>query len=101
MNSTTHVIVGADIWLEGTTKFREFLSRDIITETKIIGGKPELEQTDKNIKAAGPHAITWIRSSASPPAPNVLYVVPTFGWVRIVDDKGDRSSWRRGGGLRI
>jgi len=90
-----------EYWLEGTTKFREFLSRDIITETKIIGGKPELEQTDKNIKAAGPHAITWIRSSASPPAPNVLYVVPTFGWVRIVDDKGDQSSWRRGGGLRI
>lgn len=90
-----------EYWLEGTTKFREFLSSDILTETKIIDDKPELRQTDKNIKATGPHAIAWIPSSAPPPTPNVLYVVPTFGWVRAVDYKGDESRWRRGGGLRV
>ena len=48
---------------------------------------------------AAPRAVTWIPSSAPPPAPKVLYVVPTFGWAREVDEHGTLSSWRRGGGL--
>ena len=35
------------------------------------------------------------------PAPEVLYVVPTFGWVRGKTTQGTLTSWRRGGGLRV
>jgi hypothetical protein len=45
--------------------------------------------------------VTWIPSSAPPPAPDVLYVVPTFGWARSRNEQGDDLSWRRGGGLRV
>ena len=48
----------------------------------------------------GPKVRTWIPCSAPPPAPEVLYVVPTFGWVRS-GDAASKSSWRRGGGLRV
>ena len=55
----------------------------------------------KHIKVVGPRKVAWIPSSASPPAPEVLYVVPTFGWVRTANAQGNPSSWRRGGGLRV
>ena len=79
--------------LQATSKFREFLPATILTDA----GVP----TEKNIEITGPRSMTWIPSSAPPPAPDVLYIVPTFGWVRSQDDKGRRSSWRRGGGLRV
>lgn len=82
--------------LEATSCFREFMPRDVLTE-EIAGVR---EATDKNIKVAGPTLRTWIPSSAPPAAPDVLYVVPTFGWVRS-QTGGRRSSWRRGGGLRV
>ena len=40
-------------------------------------------------------------SSAPPPAPAVLSVVPTFGWVRSRGADATAKSWRRGGGLRV
>ena len=83
-------------WLEGTTKFREFLPGTLLTKTT----GSETEPTEENIKVTGPEEITWIESSAPPPPPEILYVVPTFGWVRSEDDAGKRS-WRRGGGLRV
>jgi hypothetical protein len=81
---------------EATTKFREFMPATILTE--LVGGN--LETTDKNIKVSGDTLRTWIPSSAPPPAPEVLYVVPTFGWVR-AENEGKKTSWRRGGGLRV
>ncbi|HET9706603.1 MAG TPA: hypothetical protein VFP85_21330 [Vicinamibacterales bacterium] len=81
---------------EATTKFREFLPATILTET--VGS--DVQPTDKNIKVSGKTLRTWIPNSAPPPAPEVLYVVPTFGWVRM-DNQGTKSSWRRGGGLRV
>ncbi len=57
--------------------------------------------TDANIKVTGPRQVTWIPNAAPPPAPKVLYVVPTFAWRREVDEHGILSSWRRGGGLRV
>jgi hypothetical protein len=58
---------------------------------------------DDNIKVQGDKVITWIPNSASPPAPEVLYVVPTFGWDRPSNKVGEESisSRRRGGGLRV
>jgi hypothetical protein len=85
-----------EYWLDATSQFREFMPPDILTE--MVNGKPE--PTDKNIKVTGPTARTWIPNSAPPPAPHVLYVMPTFGWVRS-SNQGNQSSWRRGGGLRV
>lgn len=86
-----------EYWLEGTTRFREFLPKEILTEEVADESLP----TEKNIKVTGPRLVTWIPSSAPPPAPEVVYVVPTFGWERSVDDEGNQRSWRRGGGLRV
>jgi hypothetical protein len=85
-----------EYWLDATTKFREFMSNDLLT--KKVGGKRV--PTDEKIKVTGPKERTWIRNSAPPPAPEVLYVVPTFGWVRTADAQS-KNSWRRGGGLRV
>lgn len=82
--------------LSATSKFREFMPAGLLTET--VG--TETVPTEKNIQVVGPKVRTWIPSSAPPPAPDVLYVVPTFGWVRSFGGP-DKSSWRRGGGLRV
>jgi hypothetical protein len=81
-----------EYWLEGTTKFREFMPPGLLLKKD--------EPTEENINVVGKRRVDWIKSSASPPAPEVLYVVPTFGWVRS-SDKNTRNSWRRGGGLRV
>lgn len=86
-----------EYWLEATTKFREYLPADLLTEP--VDGAPT--PTEEHIKVVGPRRVSWIPSSAPPPAPAVLYVVPTFGWVRSTDAQGNASSWRRGGGLRV
>lgn len=86
-----------EYWLEASTRFREFLPSELLTTMQNGKAVP----TDEKIKVIGPRKVTWIPSSAPPPAPQVLYVVPTFGWKRAVDDTGALSSWRRGGGLRV
>ena len=83
-----------EYWLEATTSFREYLERTLLVDGS---GEP----TDEHIKVTGPKIVAWIPSSAPPPAPDVLYVVPTFGWTRTTDAEGRQTSWRRGGGLRV
>jgi hypothetical protein len=83
-----------EYWLEATTSFREYLPSGLLTGSN---GKP----TDEHIRVAGPKLVAWVPSSAPPPAPDLLYVVPTFGWVRTPESEGRLSSWRRGGGLRV
>jgi hypothetical protein len=84
---------------DATTKFREFMQRDILTNP--VGADPDDRvPTDEHIKVTGSTLRTWVPSSAPPPAPEVLYVVPTFGWVR-GKDQDTLTSWRRGGGLRV
>src|SRR5262249_42514680 len=85
-----------EYWLEATTKFREFMPAGLLTE----GVKGATPTTEAKIKDVGPKVRTWIPCSAPPPAAEVLYVVPTFGWVRS-GDEASKSSWRRGGGLRV
>ncbi len=85
-----------EYWIEATTKFREFMPANLLTE--FVG--TETRQTEEHIRVVGPKTRTWIPCSAPPPAPEVLYVVPTFGWVRSGDET-TRSTWRRGGGLRV
>ncbi len=82
--------------LSATTSFREYMPPSILT---VPLGDTAVE-TDEHIKVTGKKLVQWIPSSSPPPAPEVLYVVPTFGWVRTeTDDR--KSSWRRGGGLRV
>jgi hypothetical protein len=89
-----------EYWMVGTTRFREYLPQDVLVDA----GKP----TEKNISISVdsvvpslPRHVTWVPSSAPPPAPSVLYVVPTFGWVEGEADDGRVTRWRRGGGLRV
>ena len=86
-----------EYWLEATTRFREYMTTDILT--KPVGD--DRIPIDDHIKVIGPRVRTWVRSSAPPPAPGVLYVVPTFGWTTQKDAEGHQSRWRRGGGLRV
>lgn len=82
--------------LEATTRFREYMPTDLLT--KVVAGAPV--ETDDNIKVAGPPVVNWIPSSSPPPAPRVLYVVPTFGNTNTRTAQGE-THWRRGGGLRV
>jgi hypothetical protein len=86
-----------DYWLEATTRFREYMPTDVLTKKQ--GGKTV--PSDEQIKVVGRRVTTWIPSSAPPPAPEVLYTVPTFGWIRTDDGQGGKRSWRRGAGLRV
>jgi hypothetical protein len=45
-------------------------------------------------------AIGFVPNSAPPPPPDVVYVMPTFGWSRSSSETQERS-WRDGGGLRV
>lgn len=85
-----------EYWLEATTRFREYMPAEVLLE----GVGDEQKLTDKNIKVIGDRAVTWIPNSAPPRAPDVLYVVPVYEWVRTAEGK-TRKSWRRGGGLRV
>ena len=77
-----------EYWLQATTKFREYLPAKLASD-------------EQKITVVGNRRVTWIPSSAPPPAPEVLYVVPTFGWSRSRGEDGNASSYRRGGGLRV
>jgi hypothetical protein len=82
-----------EYWLKATTRYREYLDKTQLTKNNV--------PTDEHTVVTGPRAVTWIPSSAPPPTPKILYVVPTFGWVRGTDGEGNRHSMRRGGGLRV
>lgn len=83
--------------LDATTKFREFLPESALFE----GVGVARHATEKNIRVEGSTTVGWVPNSAPPPAPDVLYVVPTFGWSRSHVPGGDASTLRRGGGLRV
>ncbi len=70
-----------------TTRFREFFHPDITADAD-------------NIEHPGAEVELSIPSSARPAPPNVLYVIPTFGWEEQQDENRTRRT-RRGGGLRI
>lgn len=73
-----------------TTRFKEYLG---FTDEQIDSGEKVITRTSEPFEVD-------ILNSARPAAPEVLYVIPTFGWER--EDK-TRSvvSRRRGGGLRV
>ncbi|GAA3894709.1 hypothetical protein GCM10022276_12300 [Sphingomonas limnosediminicola] len=44
--------------------------------------------------------VGFVPNSAPPPAPDIVYVIPTFGWTRR-SVSGEQRSYRDGGGLRV
>ena len=81
--------------VEATTRFREYMPAALLTDPNDAD-----KTTDKHIKISSERVVDWIENSSPPPAPDVLYVIPTFGWTRD-EGKSGKSSWRRGGGLRV
>lgn len=75
--------------LTGTTRFSKFLPEPLQDPARA----DELTVTSAE-------AIGFVPNSAPPPAPDVVYVIPTFGWSRSGNESEDRS-WRDGGGLRV
>lgn len=75
---------------EATTRFREYMP-------EAIKAVPD----NAAIKVVSDPQTVWAANAAQPPAPEVLYMVPTFGWSRDRIGTGGRTSWRGGGGLRI
>ena len=73
--------------LDAATRYREYMP-------------PAIAADENLIKVTSPEATAWVPSSAAPPAPKLLYVIPTFGWVRTAD-AGETRSWRSGGGIRV
>ncbi len=73
--------------LDAMTRYKEFFEEPIRID-------------EQKQKVTSPVRTGWAPNSAPPPPPSILYVVPTFGWVRT--NKGGRaSSLRAGGGLRV
>jgi hypothetical protein len=72
-----------------TTRFREFMPGDI-----------RESPNGEAMTVVSQPARLWVPSSASPPAPGILYVVPTFGWTG-GGGGGEQRRWRHGGGLRV
>lgn len=75
--------------LEATTRFREYMPQAM---RNAPGGTP--------VKVVSEDVRVWVPNAAPPPPPQVRYVVPTFGWSR-GGSGGEKTSWRRGGGLRV
>ncbi len=73
--------------IDATTRFREFMPSSISSD-------------EKQLKVTSAEVRTWIPNAAPPSPPNLLYVVPTFGWGRTTSG-GQTSSMRAGGGLRV
>ena len=73
--------------LDASTRFREFMDAT-------IRAKPCLQTRTSETKQI------WVPNSAAPPPPQVVYVVPTFGWSQSASG-GETRSWRAGGGLRV
>ncbi|HEY0928503.1 MAG TPA: hypothetical protein VGE27_01185 [Gemmatimonas sp.] len=82
--------------LLATTRFREYVPAPVTP-----GRLPEAQPDAERLTVAGNVERVWAPNTAPPPAPEVLYVMPTFGWSRSKRNDGDQTSWRRGSGLRV
>lgn len=93
--------------LVGTTRFREYVPAEVTPREPRDPREPrepleprQSQDTDRLTVTSETERV-WALSSAPPPAPEVLYVMPTFGWSRKTDGNGKHTSWRRGSGLRV
>jgi hypothetical protein len=89
-----------EYWTVGTSRFREYLQHGLLVDAGVPSEKNISISVD-TVTPRQPRHVTWVPSSAPPPAPSVLYIVPTFGWIESDTADGRASRWRRGGGLRV
>jgi len=82
--------------LVATSRFREYMPKNPPAKGPLAS-----VGTEAGLTVAGPGQTTWALASAAPPAPEVLYVVPTFAWTRATEANGKQTSNRRGLGLRV
>ncbi|WP_309672735.1 hypothetical protein [Gemmatimonas sp.] len=88
--------------LVGTSRFPEYVPAPVQTpDPREPRGLPAGERDAERLTVTSAVERVWAPSSAPPPAPEVLYVVPTFGWTRASREDGRQTSWRRGSGLRV
>ncbi|MBE0585685.1 MAG: hypothetical protein IH612_18235 [Desulfofustis sp.] len=73
--------------LEAPTRFKEFMP-------------PAIRQNPGAMTVVSDPHDAFVENSAIPPVPEVVEVVPTFGWTRTANSKRT-SSFRSGGGLRV
>jgi len=71
--------------MDAISRFREFF-------------EPAVRDSETDMMITSAPKTQWVKSSARPPAPVVLYAVPTFGWF---DEKGEVTASRRTGGIRV
>jgi hypothetical protein len=71
--------------IDAISRFREFFELP-------------LRDSETDMKITSAPRTQWVKSSARPPAPVVLYAVPTFGWFA---EKGEVNASRRTGGIRV
>lgn len=71
--------------IDAISRFREFFELP-------------LRDSDTDMKITSDDKTQWVKSSARPPAPAVLYAIPTFGWF---NETGDVNASRRTGGIRV
>ena len=86
----------------GDTRYRRVGYR-LAATTRFTRFLPAALQDPANaadLTVTSDEAIGFVPNSAPPPAPDVVYVIPTFGWSRSGGDTHERS-WRDGGGLRV
>jgi len=82
----------------GDTKHR-WVKYHVVGTTRYREHFPTLAGDPKNLTLDGPETgLVNIPSSARPPVPQLLYVIPTFQWTLSADGK---TSTRTGRGLRI
>lgn len=70
---------------------------DAISRFKEFFEQP-LRDSENDMKITSAKDDEWIKSSARPPAPVVLYAIPTFGWF---NEDGLIKASRRTGGIRV
>jgi len=75
--------------LAATTRFAQFMPEALREPTHAA-----------DLIVTSDEVIGFVPNSAPPPAPDIVYVVPTFGWTRVTDGNEQRS-YRDGGGLRV
>lgn len=73
--------------LDATTRYKEFMDKPTRTDPEAL-------------KVTSAPERKWVVNSAPPPPPEILYMMPTFGWSRSSTDQRE-SSYRFGGGLRV
>jgi len=75
--------------LTATTRFTQFMP-DALRDPAVSA----------DLTVVSDETIRFVPNAAPPPAPDIVYVIPTFGWARKTD-KAQQRSYRDGGGLRV